>query len=176
MVRYHDEEWGMPCHDDQKLFEYMVLDAFQAGLSWAIVLNKHEGFKGAFDNFDPTKIAAYDEAKIQTLMTDVGIIRNQLKIRATVTNAQKFLVTQKEFGSFDTYIWGFVGGQTINNTHTEESSIPATSTESDAMAVDMKKRGFKFCGSTICYAFMQAAGLVNDHSTICFRHKEVANA
>lgn len=183
MVRYHDTEWGVACHDDRKLFEYMVLDAFQAGLSWAIVLNKREGFRRAFDNFDPAKIARYDEAKIQTLLQDTGIIRNQLKVRGTVTNAQRFLEVKKEFngfdkltaGSFDKYIWGFVGGKPIVNQHQQDSDIGATSPESDAMSLDMKKRGFKFCGTTICYAFMQAAGLVNDHVVGCFRHTELKN-
>lgn len=170
MVRYHDEEWGVPCRDDQRLFEYLVLDAFQAGLSWAIVLKKREGFRAAFDNFDASKIAAYDEAKIRSLLQNPEIIRNQAKIRGTVTNAQQFLAIQKEYGSFSSYIWGFVGGQTIQNHWHADTEIPATSPESDAMAADMKKRGFKFCGSTICYAFMQAAGLVNDHITDCFRY------
>lgn len=172
MVKYHDEEWGVPCHDDRKLFEYIVLDTFQAGLSWAIVLNKREGFRQAFDNFDPVKIAAYDEIKIEELIQEPRIIRNKLKIRGTVTNAQLFLQVQKEFGSFDKYIWGFVAGKPINH-HEQESEIGATSPESDAMSVDMKKRGFKFCGSTICYAFMQGAGLVNDHLVSCFRYQEV---
>jgi DNA-3-methyladenine glycosylase I len=175
MVRYHDEEWGVPCHDDRKLFEYIVLDAFQAGLSWAIVLNKREGFRRAFDNFDPVKIARYDEAKIQELLQDTGIIRNQLKVRGIVASAQKFLEVQKEFGSFDKYIWSFVSGKPIVNQHQQDSDIGATSMESDAMSLDMKKRGFKFCGSTICYAFMQGAGLVNDHVIGCFRHAEVQN-
>lgn len=175
MVRYHDQEWGVPCHDDQKLFEYIVLDTFQAGLSWAIVLNKREGFRRAFDNFDPVKIARYDEAKIQALLQDTGIIRNQLKVRGTVIGAQRFLEAQKEFGNFDKYIWSFVGGKPIVNQHQQDSDIGATSPESDAMSADMKKRGFKFCGSTICYAFMQGAGLVNDHVVGCFRHAEVQN-
>lgn len=175
MVAYHDTEWGVPCHDDRKLFEYLVLDAFQAGLSWAIVLNKREGFRRALDNFDPAKITRYDEAKIQELLQDTGIIRNQLKVRGTVTNAQKFMDVQKEFGSFDKYIWNFVGGKPIINQHQQDSDIGATSMESDTMSADLKKRGFKFCGSTICYAFMQGAGLVNDHIVGCFRHIEVQN-
>lgn len=174
MVKYHDTEWGVPCHDDRKLFEYIVLDTFQAGLSWAIILNKREGFKEAFDNFDPEKIALYTIYNIQELENNPAIIRNKLKIRATITNAQQFLEIQKEFGSFDKYIWGFVGGQQIINHHQNNSDIGATSPESDAMSLDMKKRGFKFVGSTICYAFMQGAGLVNDHLVSCFRHQEVS--
>jgi DNA-3-methyladenine glycosylase I len=173
MIRYHDQEWGVPCHDDQKLFEYIVLDTFQAGLSWAIVLNKREGFRQAFDNFNPENIARYNNIVIRRLENDPGIIRNKLKIAATVTNAQAFLKIQKEFGSFDKYIWGFVGGQPIVNRHEKDSDIGATSPESDAMSVDMKKRGFKFVGSTICYAFMQGAGLVNDHIVCCFRYTEL---
>jgi len=188
MVKYHDEEWGVPCHDDRKLFEYIVLDTFQAGLSWAIVLNKRENFRQAFDNFDLNKIANYGFKPIRELEKDAGIIRNKLKIAATVTNAQAFLAIQKEFGSFDKYIWQFVaprqargdreqsrtvGGQPIVNHHQKDSDIGATSPESDAMSIDLKRRGFKFVGSTICYAFMQGAGLVNDHVVSCFRHAEV---
>lgn len=173
MVKYHDEEWGVPCHNDRKLFEYIVLDTFQAGLSWAIVLNKREGFRMAFDNFDPVKIADYWLEPIINLGNNSDIIRNKLKIRATVTNAQAFLAVQKEFSSFDKYIWGFVGGKPIINHHQKDSEIGATSPESDAMSIDLKKRGFKFVGSTICYAFMQGAGLVNDHLASCFRYNEV---
>lgn len=173
MIRYHNEEWGTPCRDDQKLFEYLVLDAFQAGLSWAIVLNKREGFRTAFDGFDPQIIARYDEVKIQRLLQDPGIIRNQAKIRATVTNAQRFLEIQDEIGSFSDYVWGFVGNKTVQNAWQTDQEIPATSSESDAMSADVKKRGFKFCGTTICYAFMQAAGLINDHVTDCFRYQEL---
>ena len=173
MLKYHDEEWGVPCRNDRKLFEYVVLDTFQAGLSWAIVLNKREGFRKAFDNFEPEKIAHYGDRKIGLLEADAGIIRNKLKIRATVTNAQKFLEVRKEFGSFSDYLWGFVKNKSIINQHTKDSDIGATSPESDAMSKDMKRRGFKFCGSTICYAFMQGAGLVNDHILSCFRYQEV---
>lgn len=173
MVKYHDEEWGVPCHSERKLFEYIVLDTFQAGLSWAIVLNKREGFRQAFDNFDPEKISLYALERIMELENDSGIIRNKLKIRATITNAQAFLEIQKEFGSFDKYIWGFVDGNPVVNHHQQDSDIGATSPESDAMSLDLKKRGFKFVGSTICYAFMQGAGLVNDHLVSCFRHVEV---
>lgn len=176
MIKYHDEEWGVPCHDDRKLFEYIVLDTFQAGLSWAIILNKRQGFRAAFDNFDPAKIARYNEAKIEALLQDAGIIRNKLKVRGTVTNAKAFLEIQKEFGSFNKYIWGLVKGAPIINRHQEDSDIGATSPESDAMSSDLKKRGFKFVGSTICYAFMQGAGLVNDHLVSCFRHAEIEKA
>lgn len=174
MVKYHDEEWGVPCHDDRKLFEYIVLDTFQAGLSWAIVLNKRGGFREAFDNFDAKKIAKYGFKHIRELENNPAIIRNKLKIRATITNTKLFLEIQKEFGSFDKYIWGFVGGKPIVNHHQQNSDIGATSPESDAMSLDLKKRGFKFVGSTICYAFMQGAGLVNDHLVSCFRHQEVS--
>ena len=172
MIEYHDKEWGVPVHDDQKLFEFMILDAFQAGLSWKTILHRREGFRAAFDNFDAAKIAEYKEDKIQELMQDTRIIRNQLKIRSTVTSAQAFLKVQKEFGTFDKYIWQFTGGTTIYNTWTDLKQIPAKSAESDAMSKDLIKRGFKFCGSTICYAFMQAAGLVNDHLTRCSKHPE----
>jgi len=173
MVKYHDEEWGVPCHDDRKLFEYIVLDTFQAGLSWAIVLKKRENFRKAFDNFDPVIISRYVFKHIRKLENDAGIIRNKLKIAATITNAQAFLAIQKEFGTFDQYIWQFTGGKPIVNHHQKDSDIGATSPESDALSTDMRQRGFKFCGSTICYAFMQGAGLVNDHVVSCFRHAEV---
>jgi DNA-3-methyladenine glycosylase I len=164
---YHNEEWGVPLHNDRKLFEFMVLDTFQAGLSWRTVLYKRENFRRAFDNFDVEKIAQYDEEKIQSLMQDASIIRNQAKIRATVINAQEFLRIQAEFGTFDRYIWQFTNGKTIVNHPTMNSEIAAKSTESDAMSKDLLKRGFKFVGSTICYAFMQAAGMVNDHLEGC---------
>ncbi|MBN2172948.1 MAG: DNA-3-methyladenine glycosylase I [Bacteroidales bacterium] len=173
MIEYHDKEWGEPVHDDQKHFEFMTLDAFQAGLSWAIIMNKREGFRKAFDHFDVNKIARYDETKIQELLKDPGIIRNQMKIRATVHNARKFIEIQQESGSFDDYIWQFTGHNTIHNQWTSLNQIPATSPESDAMSKDLKKRGFKFVGSTICYAYMQAAGMVNDHLVKCFRNKEL---
>jgi DNA-3-methyladenine glycosylase I len=173
MVKYHDTEWGVPCRDDQKLFEYIVLDTFQAGLSWAIVLNKREGFRAAFDNFDPEKISRYALERITKLENNAGIIRNKAKISATITNARRFLEVQKEFGSFANYLWRFVDGKPVVNRHRKDTDIGAISPESDAMSADMKKRGFKFCGSTICYAFMQAAGLVNDHLVTCFRHQEV---
>jgi DNA-3-methyladenine glycosylase I len=170
MIAYHDNEWGVPLHDDRKLFEFLVLDAFQAGLSWKTILHRREGFREAFDNFDAQIIAGYTEDKILQLMQDTRIIRNQSKIRSTVTNAQLFLKIQKEFGTFDKYIWQFTGGTTIYNNWTELKQIPAKSAESDAMSKDLIKRGFKFCGSTICYAFMQAAGMVNDHLIYCIKH------
>jgi len=170
MIAYHDNEWGVPLHDDQKLFEFMILDAFQAGLSWKTILHRREGFRAVFDNFDAEKIATYDETKIQQLMQDSRIIRNQLKIRSTVTNAHAFLKVQNEFGSFDKYIWQFTDGITIYNNWTDLKQIPAKSAESDAMSKDLIKRGFKFCGSTICYAFMQAAGMINDHMVYCSKN------
>jgi DNA-3-methyladenine glycosylase I len=173
MTEYHDTEWGVPVHDDRKHFEFMVLDAFQAGLSWAIVLKKREGFRKAFDDFDVKKVARYDESRIQILLKDDQIIRNQLKIRAMVHNAQCFLEVRKEFGSFDSYIWQFTGNKTLHNHWTSLGQLPATSPESDAMSMDLKKRGFKFTGSTICYAFMQAAGMVNDHLVDCFRYDQL---
>ncbi len=172
MIAYHDNEWGVPVHDDRKLFEFIVLDSFQAGLSWAIVLNKREGFRDAFDNFQPEVIASYDEPKIQKLIQNPAIIRNKLKIRSTITNAHEFLDIQKEFGSFDKFIWQFTGGKTITNLWKTEAEIPTRSPESDAMSNELKKRGFKFVGTTICYAFMQAAGMVNDHLTGCFRYRK----
>lgn len=173
MLEYHDTEWGVPVHDDRKLFEFLVLDAFQAGLSWQIVLRKRESFRKAFDNFDYNKIARYTAKKVGKLQNDAGIIRNKAKINASISNAKAFLDIQKEFGSFDKYIWSFTGGKTIKNKWTTNSEVPPTSAESDAMSMDLKKRGFKFVGSTICYAFMQAAGMVNDHAMSCFRYREV---
>jgi len=172
-IAYHDEEWGVPVHDDRKLFEFLVLDAFQAGLSWSTILNKRENFRKAFDNFDADIIALYDEKKIEELLRNSGIIRNQLKIRSTITNAQHFLEVQKEFGSFDTYIWQFTGGKTLVNHWDRHDQVPASTRESDAMSKDLKKRGFKFVGTTICYAFMQGAGMVNDHLIYCYRHDEI---
>ena len=174
MIKYHDEEWGVPVHDDSKLFEFLVLDAMQAGLSWKTVLQKRENFRKAFDNFDVKKIKKYGENKLEELLSDKGIIRNRLKINSAITNAAVFIQIQKEFGSFDAYIWQFVGGETIKNSWTKLSDLPPNTAESDIMSLDMKKRGFKFAGSTICYAFMQAAGLVNDHTVDCFRYPEVS--
>jgi len=170
---YHDHEWGVPKHDDQLIFEAIVLDSFQAGLSWLTILKKRENFKHAFDNFDAEKIANYSDEKVQQLMQNKGIIRNQLKIRATITNAQHFLRLQKEFGSFAQYIWQFTNGKTIVNHFEHESDIPTHTKESDAMSKALKKEGFKFVGTTICYAFMQGIGMVNDHTTDCFRYEEI---
>lgn len=173
MIDYHDTEWGNPLHDDIKLFEFLVLDAFQAGLSWAIILKKREDMRRAFDNFNPEIISKYDENKIQELLQDPGIIRNKLKVNSAIINARIFLETREKFGSFDKFIWQFTDGKTIHNKWTGISQIPAKSAESDAMSKEMKRMGFKFCGSTICYAFMQAAGMVNDHLTSCFRYKQI---
>ncbi len=175
MIEYHDQEWGVPLHDDLKLFEFLVLDAFQAGLSWQTILNKREAFRVAFDGFDYRKIALYDESKVQELMQNAGIIRNQLKIRATITNAQSFLRIQEEFGSFDRFIWQFTSYQTLNNQLHSLKEMPVRSAVSDAMSKALKQRGFTFVGSTICYAFMQAAGMINDHLVKCFRHNESKN-
>ena len=172
-THYHDNEWGVPLFDDNKLFEFLILDAFQAGLSWVTILKKRENFRNAFDNFDAVKISNYDENKIMELMNDAGIIRNKLKINAAKTNAIKFLEVQKEFGSFSKYIWQFTNHKTIINKWNYLSEVPAKTAESDAMSKDLSKRGFKFVGSTICYAFMQAAGMVNDHQTDCFRYEEI---
>ena len=172
-IEYHDKEWGVPVHDDRKLFEFLLLDAFQAGLSWLTILKKRENFKKAFDNFDYNKIANYNEDKISELILDKGIIRNKLKIRSSISNAQAFIKIQEEYKTFDNYIWSFVNHKTIKNSFNTWKEIPATSKESDAMSKDLKKRGFKFVGSTICYAFMQAAGMVNDHEITCFRYNEV---
>lgn len=172
-IDYHDTEWGIPLHDDDKLFEFLILEGFQAGLSWNTILNKRENFRKAFDNFDYRKIAKYDQKKIDELLQNVGIIRNKLKINAAITNAKAFMKVQTEFGSFDKYIWSFTGGKTIINKWENMSELPATSKESDAMSKDLKKRGFKFVGSTICYAKMQAIGMVNDHLMNCFRYKEI---
>jgi DNA-3-methyladenine glycosylase I len=173
MKNYHDEEWGVPVHDDGKLFEFIILDAFQAGLSWQTILNKRENFRKAFDDFNPEKIAEYDQDKIDLLIKDEGIIRNKLKINSTVTNARAFLEIQSEFGTFDKYIWSFVGGKTIVNSWEKMSDVPTSTRESDAMSKDLKRRGFRFVGTTICYAFMQAAGMVNDHLVSCFRYEEL---
>ncbi len=173
MIRYHDEEWGVALHNDRKLFEFLVLDTFQAGLSWAIILNKRENFRRAFDQFDPYRIARYSEDKIESLITDKSIIRNRAKIQAAVNNAQMYLNILETFDSFDQYIWQFVKGQPIVNRWSSLTEIPVSTRESDAMSKDLKKRGFKFVGTTICYAFMQAAGLVNDHLVSCFRYNEI---
>jgi DNA-3-methyladenine glycosylase I len=165
---YHDKEWGVPLHDDRLLFEFLTLEGAQAGLSWATILNKREGYRKAFDNFVIETVAKYDERKIAELLDNPEIVRNKLKVNSTVTNAQKVLEMQKEFGSFDAYIWQFTDGKTIQNKWNNMSEVPVSTPESDAMSKDMKKRGFKFIGTTICYAFMQATGMVNDHSVDCF--------
>ena len=171
MIRYHDEEWGVPVHDDRKLFEFLILEGAQAGLSWDTILNKRENYRQAFDGFDPERVARYDGRKRQRLMRDPGIVRNKLKIASAVGNAKAFLSVKKEFGSFDRYIWQFVGGKPRVNSPKSMKQVPARTPESDAMSKDLKKRGFKFVGSTICYAFMQAVGMVNDHVVGCFRYK-----
>jgi DNA-3-methyladenine glycosylase I len=170
---YHDEEWGVPVYDDDTLFEFLVLETFQAGLSWITVLRKRENFRKAFDNFDYKKIANYKQDKIDALLLDTGIIRNKLKVNATIINAQAFMKIQDEFGSFSKYIWGFVDGKPINNGFKNLSDVPANTPLSDTLSKDLKKRGFKFVGSTVVYAFMQATGMVNDHETGCFRYGEV---
>jgi DNA-3-methyladenine glycosylase I len=173
MIEYHDTEWGVPVHDDNRLFEYMVLDAFQAGLSWKTILHRREGFRKAFAGFDPSKVARFTDRRVEALLQDPSIIRNRLKVVATVRNARAFLKVRDEFGSFDAYIWRFTGGRTKVNRWKTVHQVPATSGESDAMSADLKLRGFTFVGSTICYAFMQAAGMVNDHLVSCFRHRTI---
>jgi DNA-3-methyladenine glycosylase I len=169
--QYHDTEWGVPVHDDRTLFEFLVLEGAQAGLSWSTILNKRENYRKAFDGFDARKVARYDERKIARLLNDPGIVRNKLKVRSAVTNAQAFLMVQKEFGTFDAYIWSFTGGKQIQNRWKSLKELPARTEVSDAMSKDLIKRGFRFVGSTICYAHMQATGMVNDHIVTCFRHK-----
>ncbi len=170
LTAYHDREWGVPVRDDRKLFEFLVLDAFQAGLSWLTILKKRENFRERFDGFDPVRICDYDQSKITRLLQDPGIIRNRLKVEATVSNARSFLRVQEEFGSFDQYIWQFTGGQTRVNAFGSEDQIPAKTRQSEAMSRSLRDRGFRFVGPTICYAFMQAAGMVHDHVTGCFRY------
>jgi DNA-3-methyladenine glycosylase I len=172
--QYHDEEWGVPLHDDTRLFKFLILEGAQAGLSWETILKKREGYREAFDQFDAEKIAKYSDDKIESLLQNPNIIRNRLKVKSAVLNAQLFLEVQKEYGSFDTYIWQFTGGKTIQNRFKKISQLPANTLESDAMSRSLKKRGFKFIGTTICYAFMQATGMVNDHVVSCFRYKECA--
>jgi DNA-3-methyladenine glycosylase I len=170
---YHDNEWGEPVHDDRSLFEFLVLEGAQAGLSWSTILRKREGYRKAFDNFDARKIARYSEDDVSRLLTDSGIVRNRLKVKAAITNAGAFLRVQEQFGSFDRYVWQFVHGRTIQNSWKEGTDIPSSTPESDAMSKDLRSRGFKFVGTTICYAFMQAVGMVNDHVAGCFRHREL---
>lgn len=172
--RYHDLEWGVPLHDERKLFEFLILEGAQAGLSWITVLRKRDSYRKAFDDFDAVRIAAYGSAKITALLQDAGIVRNRLKVNAAILNAQKFLEVQAEFGSFDRYVWQFVGGKTIQNQRRSLAEVPASTPESDAMSKDMKRRGFKFVGTTICYAFMQATGMVNDHTINCYRYKQLS--
>lgn len=169
MIEYHDQEWGMPLHDDRRLFEFLILEGAQAGLSWETILKKRENYRRAFDNFDPEKIAKYDQRKIRSLLSDAGIVRNRLKISSAVSNAAAFLAVRREFGSFDAYVWKFVGGKPKVNRWKTPRQVPARTQESDAMSKDLKRRGFRFVGSTICYAFMQATGMVNDHAADCIR-------
>jgi DNA-3-methyladenine glycosylase I len=173
MVEYHDQEWGKPVHDDRVLFEFLILEGAQAGLSWEIVLNKRANYRRAFDRFDAEKITRYDKRKVRALLGDAGIVRNRLKIAATISNAAAFLAVQQEFGSFDRYLWQFVGGRPKKNDWKASQKIPARTAESDALSKDLKARGFRFVGTTICYAFMQAVGMVNDHARDCFRYKSV---
>jgi len=173
-IAYHDEEWGAPLHDDGALFELLILEGAQAGLSWSTILNKRDRYREVFDGFDARKVARYGERKVAALMADAGIVRNRLKVNAAVTNAKAFLAVEKEFGTFDAYIWSFVGGRTVQNAWCDLKEVPARTLQSDAMSRDLGKRGFTFVGSTICYAFMQATGMVNDHLTGCFRHAELS--
>jgi len=172
-VAYHDTEWGVPVHDDRVLFEFLILEGAQAGLSWITILKKRAAYRAAFDAFDPRKVSRYDEARIALLLANEGIVRNRLKVRAAVQNAQLFLAVQKEFGTFDQYIWQFTGGRPLQNRWKGHEQMPAKTAQSDAMSKDLAKRGFKFVGSTICYAFMQATGMVNDHLISCFRYREL---
>jgi DNA-3-methyladenine glycosylase I len=174
MTAYHDQEWGVPAHDDRTLFEFLVLEGAQAGLSWSTILNKRENYRRAFDNFDPKIVGSYSEDKMRSLLDDEGIVRNRMKIASAVKNAHAFLEVQSEFGSFDAFVWGFVDGAPVQNRWTSPSDIPASTPLSDSVSRELKRRGFSFVGTTICYAFMQATGLVNDHLVPCFRHAEIA--
>lgn len=174
MLKYHDTEWGVPVHDDRKLFEFLILEGAQAGLSWKTILERRIGYRRAFDNFDVAKVSRYSKKDVRRLLKDAGIIRNRLKIEATIQNAKRFMEIQESFGSFDRYIWRFVGGKPIANKFKRIADLPAQTTESRAMSRDLKKRGFRFVGPTICYAFMQAVGMVNDHTVDCFRYREIA--
>ncbi len=173
MQAYHDEEWGVPLHDDRALFEFLILEGAQAGLSWQTVLNKRDSYRKAFDNFEPAKVARYTAKRVEKLLQNAGIIRNRLKVESSISNAKAVLAVQKEFGSFDAYVWQFVGGKTKDNSFKSMSRVPATTAESDTFSKDLKKRGFRFVGSTICYAFMQSIGMVNDHEITCFRYDQV---
>ncbi len=176
LQNYHDAEWGVPLHSDRKLFEFLVLDTFQAGLSWLTILRKRENFRQSFHGFNPATIATYDQQKVEEILSNTEIIRNRLKIDSTVINARKFLEVQREFGSFDSYIWRFTDGKTKTNAWKSIREVPPRSERSEAMSKDLKKKGFRFVGATICYAFMQAAGMVNDHTTDCFRYKQLRSA
>jgi len=175
-IPYHDTEWGVPLHDDQRLFEFLVLEGAQAGLSWETILKKRDTYRTAFDDFDPARVARYATRKVEKLLADPGIVRNRLKVESAVSNAKAFLDVQKEHGSFDAYVWRFVDGKPRVNTWNALGQVPASTSQSDAMSKDLKKRGFRFVGSTICYAFMQATGMVNDHATSCFRYRQVAKS
>ena len=172
-MAYHDSEWGVPVHDDHRFFEFLILEGAQAGLAWDTILKKREGYRDAFARFDPQKVARFDAARIEKLLANSGIVRNRLKIESAIQNAQHFLTVQEQFGSFDAYVWQFVGGRPIQNSWRGMGEVPASTPHSDAMSKDLKKRGFKFVGTTICYAFMQATGMVNDHVVGCFRHEDV---
>jgi DNA-3-methyladenine glycosylase I len=172
-IAYHDHEWGVPVHDDRVLFEFLILEGAQAGLSWSTILKKRENYRRAFNNFNARKIARYDSRRVKKLLADAGIVRNRLKVAATIQNAKAFLAVQKQFGSFDVYLWSFVNGRPIQNRRRSLKNVPSRTLESDAMSRDFQRRGFKFVGSTICYAFMQAVGMVNDHTVDCFRHKQL---
>ena len=172
-IEYHDREWGVPIHDDRLLFEFLILEGAQAGLSWITILKKRENYRDAFDGFDPHRVARYDDARMANLLENAGIVRNRLKIQSTIGNARAFLEIQEEFGSFDEFLWRFVGGHSLQNSRQSLSDVPARTIESDAMSKELKRRGFRFVGTTICYAFMQAVGMVNDHLVTCFRHAEI---
>jgi len=175
-ILYHDEEWGVPVHDDRRLFEFLILEGAQAGLSWDTILKKRENYRAAFDNFDPERVAGYQPRKVQALLRDPGIVRNRLKIASAIGNAKAFLKVQEEFGSFDRYIWQFVEGKPLVNRRSSLKQLPGRTPESDAMSKDLKKRGCTFVGSTICYAFMQAVGMVNDHMIVCFRYRQLGGS
>ena len=172
-IAYHDEEWGVPLHDDRQLFEFLILEGAQAGLSWELILNRRESYREAFDGFDPAKVAAYDDARVAELLANPGIVRNRQKVASAIGNARAYLEVQQESGSFDAYIWGFVGDAPIVNSWQSMNEVPATTPLSEAMSKDLRRRGFRFVGPTICYAFMQATGMVNDHTTDCFRYAQV---
>jgi DNA-3-methyladenine glycosylase I len=174
-IPYHDTEWGVPLHDDQRLFEFLILEGAQAGLSWETILKKRDNYRAAFDDFDPARVARYTTRKVEKLLADPGIVRNRLKVESAVSNARAFLDVQKELGSFDAYVWRFVDGKPLVNQWNALGQVPAFTSQSDAMSKDLKKRGFRFVGSTICYAFMQATGMVNDHATNCFRYRQVGS-